>query len=103
MWLARIASSVEHTALCEQSILLLVKAALRSLKVGGHEVGHVASEVRCLASQPSPSYSFRCSMRIATATAFSLVGAALKETLGTVQKNSMQVVLETAWLELRRY
>lgn len=30
--------------------------------------------MRCLASQPNPSYSSRCSMRIATATAFSLVG-----------------------------
>ena len=45
----------------------------RSLRVGGYEVGHVASEVWCLASQPNPSYSSRCSMRIATATAFSLV------------------------------
>jgi len=48
-----------------------------------------------LAGELSSSLSSRCSMQVATATVLSLVGAALKETLGTVQKHSMRLGLIT--------
>ena len=45
---------------------------------------------RCLASKPNLSYSSRCSAWVAPVTVHTLVGAAWMDTLGTVQKHSMQ-------------
>ena len=47
-----------------------------------------------------PSVAFN---RVHLSTVSILVGAALKETLGTVQKQFNAGLLDTAWPELRRY